>query len=328
VDAAPLEQNPYIIDWRDSRFVITDNGKIIERVDFWEKPAYYGKKTSAGTPMESVVFARPQRLNLTPSSYCAFWKNGHGCKYCDIVPHLNDEGVTKKKLSPEDAYEAVHEALKQKGRFTTFCMTMGSDTGGAQPFDNELNYYIEILKAIGRNFKDRFPCQAITTALTKDQLGRLYNETGLTSYTADIEVLNEELFNWMCPGKAEWIGYREWKKRLIDAVDIFGRGNVNSGLVGGVETAQPNGFRIEAEALKSTLAEAETLISAGVGIVYVVWVPRPHSVFKDQKNASLEYYVNLTLGLDELTRKHGLSIEFDDYRRCGNHPNSDLLRIA
>jgi len=33
---------------------------------------------------------------------------------------------------------------------------------------------------------------------------RLYEQTGLSSYTSDIEVLNEEKFNWICPGKAKW----------------------------------------------------------------------------------------------------------------------------
>jgi hypothetical protein len=328
VDATPLEQNPYVIDFRDGRFVVTDGGVEVEEADFWERPDYYGKLTGAGTPMDSVVFARPQRLNLTPTSYCSFWQNDSGCKYCDLVPHLGEKDVTKKKLTPEDAYETVHEALKQRGRFTTFCMTMGSDVRGERPFDSELEYYIEILQAIGRNFDGKFPCQVITTAFSREQLTRLYNETGVTSYTSDIEVLNEKLFEWICPGKAERVGYREWKRRLTDAVDIFGRGNVNSGIVGGVELAQPNGFKSEREALESTLAEAETLISHGVAVVYIVWVPRPKSFFRDQRNASLEYYVNLTLGLDALTRRHGLTMDFDDYRRCGNHPNSDLLRVA
>ncbi len=327
-DPTPLEQKPYLVDYRDGRFVLVDDDRVIEEVDFWEKPDFYGKVTSRGTPMDSIVFARPQRLNITPTSYCHFWKNGNGCKYCDLVPHLNEDGVIKKKLSPEDAYETVKEALKQKGRFTNICMTMGSDVNGATPFDAETDYYIEILKAIGKNFKGRrFPSQIITTALNEDQLGRLYNETGLASYTSDIEVLNEELFNWICPGKAEWVGYREWKRRLVAAVDIFGRGNVNSGIVGGVELARPLGFKTEDEALKNTLEEAEELISKGVSVVYIVWVPRPLSFFKDEKNASLEYYVNLTIGLNSLKNKYGLTIDFDDYRRCGNHPNSDLLRV-
>lgn len=327
-DPTPLNQNPYIVDFQDGKFVLVDNDVAIEEVDFWEKPDYYGKKTSSGTPMDSIVFGRPQRLNITPTSYCHFWKNDNGCKYCDLVPHLKEEGVIKKRLTAEDAYETVKEALKQKGRYTNICMTMGSDVNGAEPFDAELEYYIEILQAIGRNFTgNRFPSQVITTALTKKQLQRLHDETGLASYTSDIEVLNEELFNWICPGKAEWIGYQQWKQRLVDAVDVFGRGNVNTGIVGGVELARPNGFKTEAEALRHTLAEAEDLMSKGVAVVFIVWVPRPLSYFKDQQNPSLEYYAQLTLGLDGLRRKYGLTIDFDDYRRCGNHPNSDLLRI-
>lgn len=326
-DPTPLEQKPYVVDYRDGKFVLVDQDHVIEEVGFWEKPDFYGKFTSSGTPMDSIVFARPQRLNITPTSYCHFWKNGDGCKYCDLVPHLKEDGVIKKKLTPQDAYETVKEALKQKGRFTNICITMGSDINGDTPFDAEAEYYIEILKAIGENFKGRrFPSQIITTALNEDQLGRLYNETGLASYTSDIEVLNEELFDWICPGKAEWVGYKEWKRRLVAAVDIFGKGYVNSGLVGGVELAKPLGFKTEEEALKNTLEEAEDLISKGVSVVYIVWVPRPLSFFKDQQNASLEYYVNLAIGLYNLNSKYGLTIDFDDYRRCGNHPNSDLLR--
>lgn len=327
-DPTPLEQNPYVVDYREGKFVLVDKDEVVEEVGFWEKPDYYGKFTSSGTPMDSIVFARPQRLNITPTSYCHFWKNDNGCKYCDLVPHLREDGVIKKKLSPQDAYETVREAIKQKGRFTNICMTMGSDVNGKTPFDAEVEYYIEILQAIGKNFQEsRFPSQVITTALNEDQLARLYNETGLSSYTSDIEVLNEDLFKWICPGKEEWVGYKEWKRRLVAAVDIFGKGNVNSGIVGGVELAKPKGFKTEEEGLKHTLEEAEDLISKGVSIVYIVWVPRPLSFFKDQKNASLEYYVKLTIGLNALREKYGLTIDFDDYRRCGNHPNSDLLRV-
>ncbi|AGK98501.1 radical SAM protein [Clostridium pasteurianum] len=327
-DPTPLEQNPYVVDYRDGKFVLVDKDEIVEEVEFWEKPDYYGKFTSSGVPMDSIVFARPQRLNITPTSYCHFWKNDNGCKYCDLVPHLREDGVIKKKLSAQDAYETVREAIKQKGRFANICMTMGSDVNGKTPFDAEVEYYIEILQAIGKNFQGRrFPSQVITTALNEDQLARLYNETGLSSYTSDIEVLNEDLFKWICPGKEEWVGYKEWKRRLVAAVDIFGKGNVNSGIVGGVELAKPRGFKTEEEGLKHTLEEAEDLISKGVSIVYIVWVPRPLSFFKDQKNASLEYYVKLTIGLNALREKYSLTIDFDDYRRCGNHPNSDLLRV-
>ena len=173
----------------------------------------------------------------------------------------------------------------------------------------------------------QFPSQLIGSAFNERQLARLHSETGLGSYTSDLEVLNERLFNWICPGKADKVGYQEWKARLVRAVDIFGRGRVGTGLVGGIELATPEGFKNEDEALKSTLDEAEDLASKGVTTVFIVWVPRPGSRFKDQKNASLEYYIKLAQGLHDLRVKYKLSVDFDDYRRCGNHSDSDLSRL-
>lgn len=331
VDPTPLEQNPYVVDVIDGQVVLTDQGEVLETVEYWPKPDFYDKKTSSGVLMSHIISARPQRLNIFQSGFCHFWANDKGCRYCDIVNHFKQQRAElgiPAKLNPQDVFETMQEALKQPGRFTGICLTSGSDTRGAEPFDQEVDFYIEILQAIGANFKvKKFPSQLIASAFTEKQLARLYEETGLTSYTADLEVLNEKLFNWICPGKAEWIGYREWKNRLIRAVDIFGRGNVSTGIVGGVETAKPKGFGSEEAALQSTLTEAEDLISQGVNVAFIVWVPRPGSYFRDQKNPSLDYFVRLAKGLHQLRVKYSLPIDFDDYRRCGNHPDTDLSRL-
>ncbi|MDR2178278.1 MAG: hypothetical protein LBP20_09615, partial [Treponema sp.] len=105
----------------------------------------------------------------------------------------------------------------------------------------------------------------------------------------DIEVLNERLFGIICPGKTKWIGYREWKKRLVDAVDIFGPNRVNTGIVSGVELARPFGFTGEDEALDAVLAEADELAAQGVSTVNMVWVPRKGAPLGGGRNASLEY---------------------------------------
>jgi hypothetical protein len=77
----------------------------------------------------------------------------------------------------------------------------------------------------------------------------------------------------------------------------------------------------------STLEEAEYLAERGVTTVYIVWVPRPLSAFHDQRAPSLDYFIRLAVGLQDLRARYGLSIDFDDYRRCGNHPDSDLARL-
>jgi|WetSurMetagenome_2_1015567.scaffolds.fasta_scaffold00013_49 hypothetical protein len=327
----PLEQNPYIVDLLDGAPFLFEGEKALEPVDYWPVPDYYWKTSSSGVPMQSIVSSRPQRLIINPYRYCTFWSNQKGCSFCDIVKQLKtgkEQLNIPARLDPVEVGEVVGEALKEPGRYSAIFLTAGSITSGHEPFDDEVDMYIDILREVGRNFATRkFPSQLIGTAFTRAQLERLYNETGLLSYTADLEVLNEELFNAHCPGKAEWIGYREWKRRLVDAVDIFGRGFVNTGLVAGIELTKPYGFSSEDEALESALEEAEDLAGQGVSTVYIVWGPRPGSRIGDQKNASLDYYIGLAKGLHELRLKYRLPIMFDDYRHCGNHPDTDLSRL-
>ncbi len=330
-DPTPPDQNPYLVDLVDGKLALVDDGNFVEYVDLWSKPLYYDKFTSSGIPMSHVASARPQRLNIFQSSYCHFWADKKECRFCDIVTHTkqqkNELGVPSR-LKPEDVSETIREAIKEPGRFTGMCLTSGSVLKGDNIFDREVDFYIETLQAIGENFKTKkFPSQLIASAFDEKQLARLYEQTGLMSYTSDLEVLGEEKFNWICPGKAQSVGYKEWRQRLIRAVDIFGRGNVGTGLVGGVELAKPYGFTSEADALASTLEEAEFLAENGVTTVYIVWVPRPGSNFRDQKNPSLEYFVKLAQGLHNLRVKYKLPADFDDYRRCGNHPDTDLSRL-
>ena len=321
-------RSPYLVDVREGRLFLTDEGRAVEEVFYWEKPDYYNLKTSRGVPMWRIALARPQRLDLYPFQDCQFWRSpGQGCKYCAIAATYRQ---TDKPDYVEigEIEETLAEALKEPGRYMSLFLTGGSIISGREPLDDEVDLYIKVLRAAGRFFQPgRFPSQLIATAFTKKQLTRLHRETGLASYTADIEVLDREKFEWICPGKAKLIGYEEWKKRLCEAVEVFGPGRVNTGLVGGVEMARPHGFPNEEEALAATLAEAESLARRGVSVVYCVWTVAEGSIFFNQKSPSLEYYVRLAEGLDGLRRTYGLNIDMDNYRRCGNHPDTDLSRV-
>lgn len=324
----PRMRDPYLVDVRDGKVVLVDEGNIIEEVFYAEKPDFYDKFTSKGTPMWQVAWARPQRLDLNPHQYCEFWKTpGHGCKYCAIAAAYKNN-QKPALVDMDDIAETVAEALKEKGRFTNIMLTGGTILSGKEILDDEVDRYIEILQRIGVNFKHKkFPSQLIGTAFNENQLRRLYENTGLMSYTADIEVPNKRLFEWICPGKAEVIGYDEWKERLYQAVDIFGKGRVNTGLVSGVELAQPEGFATESEAEGAILDEARELAKHGVSTVSCVWGVVPGSIFFNQMNPSLEYFIRLAKGFDGIRREYGLDIDMDNYRRCGNHPDTDLSRI-
>lgn len=324
-------RDPYYVDVADGKLVLTDEGRIYEEVEYWNKPDFYDKKTSKGTPMWQVISCRPQRLDVNINRHCHFWDEpGGGCKYCNIgAVAADDRKNHHSPLSdPDDIYESVAEALKQEGRFTTICSTAGSILGGEELFDEEVDLYIDTFNHLAPLFKTKkLHVQIVATAYSKKQLERIRDTSGIFTYTSDLEVLNKELFPWVCPGKAKYVGYDNWKQRLYDAVEVFGKGNVNTGIVGGVELAQPKGFQSEDAALASTLSEAEELAKHGVSVVNCVWNVGERTMFHDQIPASLDYYVRLAKELNQIREAYGIDVYFDDYRRCGNHPGSTLARI-
>lgn len=323
-------RDPYLVDVVDGKIVLTDNGDIIDEIIYWEKPEYYDKVTSFGNKMGTVIRARPQRFHLDVNHYCHFWDvGGEGCKYCGIGAEGHKyKGASNEHANYDEIREVMQELVKEKGRFTGFILTGGSVLSGKELCDDELEQYIQTMHAIGSVFSaKKFPSQINSTALNVRQLERLYNETGLTSYTTDLEVFDEEVHKWVCPGKARLIPFKEWKKRLYDAVPIFGKGQVNTGIVSGVELAEPNGFKSEAEAIARNLETAEELTSHGVGLKHDVWNVVPNSIFKNQSTPSLDYYVQITKGFYELNLKYGINTEMDDYRKCSMHANINHDRI-
>lgn len=326
------EKKPYTIDFVDDKFLIFDDGEGIEEVDFCPRPNFLGRKTSRGIPMENVISTRPQRIEINPYGYCHFWDDGNQCKFCSIVSDLKDQvkGKTGRipKIKPADLYETVCEALKEPGRYSQINLTGGSDPRGDPPFEAELNRYVELLRAIGKNFKSRrFPSQIIASAFSKEQLKRLYEETGLATICIDIEVWDERLFEWICPGKAKMFGRQWWIDSLLNAVEIFGWGNAYTNFVAGCEMAEPYGFTSIDEALESSFEGCEFFAKHGISMLSIVWRPTMGSTFEGQKQPPLEYYVRLAKGLHEIRKAYGLTADNDDYKHCGNHGDSDLSRL-
>ncbi len=323
-------RDPYVVDVINGKPFLTDEGKAVQEVIYWERPKFYDKLTSKGHKMGSIVRARPQRFHFDVNHYCHFWdKSGEGCKYCGIgAAGHKYKGTCEEHIDYEEVAEIMQEIVKEKGRYVGFILTGGSVLSGKELLDDELDQYIAALQAVASVFGvKKIPSQVNSTALNERQLRRLYDETCLTSWTSDLEVFDEEIQKWICPGKARLIPFQEWKNRLYKGVEIFGKGQVNTGIVSGVELATPYGFKTEAEAIKRNLETAEELTSHGVGLKHDVWNVVPGSILKNQTTPSLDYYVQITKGFYELNLKYGISTEMDDYRKCSMHANINHDRI-
>lgn len=318
-------EDPYEVDWDAEAgvFFLKEGDRKIDTVDFVPRPAFFGKKTSRGTPMEALADVRAQMLILTAFQRCRFWEGGNQCAFCAFFT----SGRTLGEVDCQDIYEMIREAVKEPGRFSEIHVSGGTDFSGEPPFELEAERYIRVFQAIGRNFKGRFSSQLMAPAYPKSLLRRIYDQTGVTSYCPNIEIADENLFRILCPGKEKWIGYQEWIRRTVDAVEIFGKGNVYTQIVAGAELATPHGFRSVEEALDSNFKLCEFFARNGVNFLSMVWRPHKAAKLGFQPMAPLEYYVKLAKGLHEIRRQYGLFSVNDDYKHCGNHADSDLERV-
>jgi len=343
--------NPYILEvvsargggklWlldAEPRPCVQERGEPVEEIHFVPIPKYYGKKTSRGTPMSEVVTARfPNSLSITVL-HCHFDREKIPCKFCFYAtPFFRRKTERHTPESLEDIYETVNEALEE-GRWTSVHLVGGSDPrpcaqGRGEPYAKEVEEEIKILKTLQRCFgrdsprfgeAGKIPVRAIASAFPKEQLRRLA-DTGLSAYNSHIEVWDEKLFEWICPGKAKYFGRQYWIESILSAVEIFGRGNVSTQLVAGAELAEPYGFKTINEAIESNLECVEFFARYGVLTNFCILLLGEGSVFyqEKQKLPPLEYYVRLAKEINEIKRKYKLSIDFQDYR-C---PDVDLARL-
>ncbi len=129
-------------------------------------------------------------------------------------------------------------------------------------------------------------------AFPKDEV-RLLHGAGYRIYHPNYEIFDEKLFDWICPGKARYVGRENWMHRIVDAADVFGASHVIPNFVGGVEMAQPHGYSEAEEAVASTRRGLDFFMSRGIIPRFTTWCPEPTSDLGRQEGPPLAYFVAL-----------------------------------
>lgn len=311
--------SPYQIDFSaEEKFTFCEGDYELEEIYFRPAPEYYSKKTEDGTPMRAIVQSTGHdMLFITINKYCGMWSTNDQCLFCDFVTQTK----TQKKMEET----VVHKSSKQisqtlKEAFKDWGMRHLMITGGSilDTYQGkiEIEYYCEHLRSINDALGGFwYPANFQINARSKEDMKKIH-ETGVGGIQPNLEVWDKKLFKILCPGKDKFIGYDEWIKRMIDAVDIFGVGRVSPNFVTGVEMAKPWGFEDVNTAVKSTLEGFDFLMGHGVLPRSDMWVVEPNSGLKEQEPPPLKYYMELGKGYLELRNKHKMPTPFGHCRGC------------
>lgn len=319
-------EDPFTVDYDEAEdtFLLMDGDKLVDTVDFIPRPAFFDKVTSRGTHMDFIGgTCTGQRLLINGFQRCRFWEHGEQCHYCALFAA---DTTLEGEVNLTDIAETVREASREPGRFTEISVSGGSDFGGEPPFSVEVDRYIRVLNAVSGDVQGKIETQLQAPAYKKEDIRRIYENTCLTSYRPNIEVWDKASFERMCPGKTRWIGRDEWIRRMVDAVEVFGKGRVYTQMVCGAELAGPDGMKDVSRAIASATEGAEFLASNGVSCHEEIW--RPHRLEKLgwQKMQELDYFIQLAERFHDIRKAHGICAVDTNFMRGSDNPDLDLER--
>jgi len=309
-------QSPYEVDVIDGQVVLCGNGANMADVRLPPAPKYYYKTFPDGTGFSEVVAWVNAIAFATVYTVCQYWGTKRECKFCDINKNVRQAKDYHKLFLPK-TYKPVEQVVEVMEEIFMKEQEQGFDerplsfivTGGCIPKlvngKNEDEFYLEYVERIRDRIGNRWPGMLQTAPKDKKTYKR-YKAAGVTTHHAQIEVWDKDLFEIICPGKGHHVGWDTWIKGILDAVDVFGEGNVTPGFVAGVEMCQPYGFRDIDSALQSMTEGFEFLMSHGVSCRYNVWNISPWSALAGNLPPPLEYYVRLDQAWCETLLKYNL----------------------
>lgn len=313
------QDSPYCVDARDGKAVMLADGEYMGNVEYTPKPAYEDLILSDGVSRVGEI-APVTGWNwvafVTCLRYCQYWGDQEECKFCDINENVRQQLAVGRQYTRYKRVEQVAEALEKifvtnkdpdpERQPHTVYFSGGTIIKRVAERD-DVEFYLDYVRAARDKIGGR-PYIGLQTAAHVKEDARRMKEAGVTFYQPNLEVWDKRLFQIICPGKDRFVGWDEWVKRMIDAVEVFGESRVQPNLVLGVEMAQPWGFKSVDEAVESTTKGIDFLLAHGISPRMTPWLVEPLSHLGDHPIVPLDYHLKILWNWFQLLKKHRMTL--------------------
>ncbi len=290
-------ESPYRVELHEGKIVLRCGDLVLADLDFPPIPEYYTHELSSGKKISEIAPAIEwgYLIYLTVYRLCQYWGRTEECRFCDLNENFRQQRKEGRPYTAVKSIDDVVEALGLINQHDTvtkaYTVTGGSITKTLEGM-KEAEWYARYAEAIESRFPGRWISKAVVQAFPKEEV-KLLKAGGYKIYHPNYEIWDEKLFDWICPGKARYVGREEWMNRIVEAADVFGPEHVIPNFVGGVEMAQPHGYREVEPAVASTAEGLDFFMSKGIIPRFTTWCPEPTSDLGRQEGPPLEYFIRL-----------------------------------
>lgn len=246
------------------------------------------------------------RMSLLLFEGCYNWICGKQCKFCDLHPKRVSEKVCRPTLNNLYKYDSIDKwwnsqkdlffkntnlALDKLLRNTNlkhkhlFIMA-----GNLSDCEIVWKYLIEFVENLTKQF-DLQEFDTIANVCPHDSIESMkkLKKLGIKQVQYNLEIANKDLFTFTCPGK---INYEEFVSKLYEAVNIFGKGNVRSNFVLGLQD------------YNELIDECEKFAERGIVADYSVFQPKKNTAYSNLKAPEMKDVINFTKRLVKIYLKY------------------------
>jgi len=290
-------------------FHLSEGGVELSPVGFVARHAWQEARTTDGvTPFAAGVSQLGDMIVVNAAPGCEYFRakdeqgGSRRCCYCgygrfDRRSELLGQ-VPGEPALPADVYRRLGEIMRAAAE--------GSEarhiyvTGGSMLSpEQEAERYLPIIETVRRAVGDGMRVVAGSGAVSPADSQR-FKDAGADACCYNLEAWDAATFAACCPGKAMAVGRERWIDYLLGAVEVFGRTNVGSAFVAGLELLPPGPAMSPAAMLASITEGAAFLLDHGVVPLYSPLWPVAGTAYGEHDGIDAELFVRLQVALHRL----------------------------
>lgn len=244
---------PVLLDVDEAGYLIAlAEGKKINNIEihFVEEPEYYSMNLTNGESVKKYVSTCGlDELNIIPWKGCAI---SRGCRFCGINNFVNSDELSAYRISRdnnewnhvcEEYLDNLEEAILIAKKSECYKEHAHVILIAGNLDNNNLDFESEVFSRIARKVSPLvrdISNEGVVVVITPPNNMKYIDElkkAGVEKVVFNLEAITEYGFEKYCPGKTD-LGYQYFMDRLKYAIEVFGKGNVWSNLVFGLENVE------------------------------------------------------------------------------------------
>jgi len=312
------ENSPFTMTRDNEAFLLLDGGNPVLRFTFADRPSWHGHTAGDGTPLDRSGLNQHgdmMVLNLAPA--CEYWstvrdkhgatgdsaKGSYRCGFCGYGLPDDRSRALGQKLGraeiPQEVLERAAEAVRLGVEAGAKHLYL---TGGSMTDPNlEAERYLRIVKGVRQASRGIYLAVG-SQALPPERLPE-FKEAGADCVCFNLEVWDRQVWERVCPGKAKFLGREMWEESLVEAVRIFGEGNVYTAFVIGAEMVFHDALLDPETALRSNLEGTRWLLTRGIHPIMSLFWPFVGTDMETAAGPDLHFLLHLFDGVNQIRRQ-------------------------